>query len=827
MAMIDLRPLPQRESTDRSESLSSDANDPRSALVVALLGTSTPAELPPLADLVAAAADLAEGSRWKVILPLGSRPAEYALVRRGDHALVSHYETGGVPEVVVRDRAVPLRTLLAICASTARALAQREGDDASVDAYVRLASRAEVAAASMVVDAHAHAVPLEVVGGFQEQPAELVALAFGFAAQILPSVDGVPEGSARADVHATLFDGRLWAYSRGRRIALARGPIFLVVQRLVAAVRALIDAWEAERGVHVRLRTGSFVVGMRLAKDGEVALSVGEAGDTTLTVPALDVPGAAEPVLRLATDLMRALSSADRAQLRNLRVTALRDEVRALRKVLRTRTRRDGFVNSDPDCLRLSSPPAPELRGQAENDGGTSRRGSATATGRLRYSERWRTEIEGLDASTTFLCGDRVVVSTPRRIVALSRDGGEVVWARRAPRAASMMVGTSLLRQTPEGAVEVWDIAEGEVTARARVTPRAGGVPACTFAGGGDLPPMAILAEGQTRLVAIDLRTGELRWRFRARGGAFKLRRAGRILLVVCGDGAVHALDVASGDVVWRFSEPARFSLAPAVARDVALALAGDPSAGAGALFGLDLYSGRELWRRDLGAAPLAAPLGLDGIACVPLAGASRNGPGATLAGIEPRDGSLRWMIADPGLGRGGSALAVDRSLVVNAPGGRVTALDSSTAAPRAGRASSRTLRPTMYRVASSRCCAMVASSCRRRRCTSSSRRTARALVPPSSVTSSRTCCAWTSAAGSTSPKRADTCARSRRHPCSRSCAERVSTSRIVRSRLTAVWRSKHAAGRARARRSAGRSRPRASRRRSRRRSARRACPGS
>ena len=684
MAMIDLRPLPLRENADRIGSSSNDAIDPRGALVAALLGISTPAELPPLADLVAAIADLAEGARSKVILPLGSRPAEYAFVRRGDAVYVSHYETGGVPEVVVRDRVVALRALLAVCATTARALAAREGDGASGGAYLRLASRAEVAAASMIVDAHADTAPVEVLGGFQEQPTEQVALAFGFSAQILPSVDSVPEGSARADVHATLFEGRLWAYSRGRRIALARGPIFLVAQRLVAAVRALIDAWEAERGVHVRLRTGSFVVGMRLAKDGEVALTVGEASDATLTVPALDVPGAAEPVLRLATDLMRALSSADRAQLRNLRVTALRDEVRALRKVLRTRTRKDGFVNSDPDRLRLSSPPAAESESTEAGGRPAARAASApTATGRLRYAERWRTEIEGLDAATTYLCGDRLVVSTPRRIVALSRDGGEVVWARRAPRAASMMVGTSLLRQTPEGAVEVWDIAEGEVIARTRVAPRAGGVPVCTFAGGGDLPPMAILAEGQTRLVAIDLRTGELRWRFRARGGAFKLRRAGRILLVVCGDGAVHALDVASGDVVWRFSEPARFSLTPAVARDVALALSGDPGAGAGTLFGLDLYSGRELWRRDLGAAPLAAPIGLDGVACIPLAGATRSAATATLAGVDPRDGSLRWMTADPGLGRGATALAVDRSLVINAPGGRVTALDLDSGAVR------------------------------------------------------------------------------------------------------------------------------------------------
>jgi outer membrane protein assembly factor BamB len=187
---------------------------------------------------------------------------------------------------------------------------------------------------------------------------------------------------------------------------------------------------------------------------------------------------------------------------------------------------------------------------------------------------------------------------------------------------------------------------------------------------------MAILAEGPSRLVAVDLRTGELRWRYRARAGAFRLRRVGRILLAVCGDGAVHALDVASGEPAWRFSESARFSLAPAVSRDVALAVSGDPAAAAGTLHGLDLYSGRELWRRELGGAPLAAPLGVDGVVCVPVAGATRTASSATLVALDPRDGATRWVAPEPGLGRGGVALAVDRALVVNAPGGRVTALD-------------------------------------------------------------------------------------------------------------------------------------------------------
>ncbi|MBK8170982.1 MAG: hypothetical protein IPK60_11650 [Sandaracinaceae bacterium] len=407
---------------------------------------SAEAEVPSLADLISAGVHLAEGSRRKVILPLEGRPAEFALVRRGDDVLVSHYATSGVPEIVVLDRRVSLTSLLNECAKICDLLAMRT-DRSSQSAYKRLAERAHAAAISILPDPYASDLPVELSGGTDAAPGEDVALAFGFAATVFPGVDPVPEGSARADVHATLFDGRLWAYARGRRIALAKGPVLLVVQRMVAAVRTLIDAWTAEKSVHVRMRSGSFVVGVRLERGNTASVTLGSTDESTLTLAALEVPEAAEPMLKLANELIRAVASADRAQARNLRFVALRDEVRALRRIIRERTRRDGFVNADPERLRLASPPSSiELseRGAAN---------IASPVGRLRFAERWRTEIEGLDAASTFLCGDRMVVATPRRVIALARDGGEVLWSRRTPRAASMMVGTSLLRLSPDGVV--------------------------------------------------------------------------------------------------------------------------------------------------------------------------------------------------------------------------------------------------------------------------------------------------------------------------------------------------------------------------------------
>src|SRR5690606_23056964 len=145
---------------------------------------------------------------------------------------------------------------------------------------------------------------------------------------------------------------------------------------------------------------------------------------------------------------------------------------------------------------------------------------------------------------------------------------------------------------------------------------------------------------GADRLTAIDLRNGELRWRAVLTGpGTVELRRAGRVLCVTRGDGAVSALDIASGELLWRFARSgARFSLAPAVAGDLVIAASGEPGKGEGALYGIDLFSGRPRWERQLDAAPSCAPLPSPGVSTVALGGPRR----ASLAAFSAEDGELR-----------------------------------------------------------------------------------------------------------------------------------------------------------------------------------------
>jgi len=663
MSVIPIRPSSVSR-TPSSATRRAPARDRTRALRALIFGSPQPHPLPSICDLLSATIALAEGTRRKSILPLAIAPAELVLLRRGADVLVSYYELDATPDVRFLDRALPLRQLLDVAAQAAAGLGASDSDPTSRRLMLRLADRARDLD---VQDARPVAAPILKRGGAIDAPRGDVPLAFGFEASIVPVADPPRQTTAHSDLHALLFDGGLWAWVRGRRIPLLRGPIMVAISRMVAAVRAMLEATTKGRAANVRLRAGSFTVGVRVARGAEsVQLSFGAPHGAQVTVPELTVEEAALPILRLASDVLRALISVDRGQTRNLRVSSLREEVRTLRR--RARARREptrSLVHDDPERLRLAHRASrPEM--PAEH--------ASPAPRALRFETRWESEIEGLDAASTFLCGDRLVVATPRHTVAVARDDGRVLWGHPQPASASFMTGTVLVRLANDGRLALCDVEDGGTFAQTRLVPRTEGPPCGILAAGHDAPPVAVLAEGRDGLVAVDLRNGELRWRFCAEGtGELALRRAGRILLVANGAGAVSALDVVTGELLWRLGvDGERFVLRPAVSGDVVLAVGGEAGGDEGRLYGVDLFSGEMLWRRRLEVAPASEPIATSDVAALALGGARD----ATLAAFEPRDGSLRWMVNDPGASLGGECLVLDGALIVNAPAGQIAALD-------------------------------------------------------------------------------------------------------------------------------------------------------
>ncbi len=625
-----------------------------------LLGGELDIEVPALAELTAATSTLAIGAKRKVLLPLATSAVEYALVRRGDSVLVSCYGTANAPVVYQLDRTVPLTLLLHTCAQAMLETASQELDPTARQIAIRVAERA--LATKLAPDPEGPTAATNQRGGELDAPPSEVPLAFGYEAAIYPSSSSSQSRSAQADVHALLFQGHLWAFVRGRRLSLVQGPIMLAAHRMVVAVRTLVESWDSAQPTHVRLRAGGFQIAMRKSSHQLVSVELSSKGQGDLTATSLSIAEAALPILKLANDLLRSLVASDRGQSRNLRVRALRQEVRALRREIRARRTADSFVNLDPDRLRMHNEADP---------GPTNQTGNLPS---LQFDERWRICLEGLDANSVFMCGDRLVIATQNHMVAISRDDGQVLWARPGQAATTLMAGSVLIRLSPDGEVELCNVEDGAAYCSTHITPRIGGPPSGLMAGGGSIPPVAVITEGSDRLVALDVRTGEPRWRFASRtGGEFRMTKMGRVLLVTCGEEAIHAIDLATGEDVWRFAERGCFQFKPLV-QDETVVAAAVRGRREGALYAIDLYSGQPKWKHELQGPPTSDPSGAASVVLVSTAGEQ-----ATLTAHSLDRGEPLWDIRDPGLGIGGAGMTIDDTWVVNAPFGQLSAFDLHT----------------------------------------------------------------------------------------------------------------------------------------------------
>ncbi len=608
-------------------------------------------ELPNLSDLTSALTALAQGRRRKALLPLTRTVAELALVRRGDDICVSHYETGAVPQVHQLDRRVPLEPLLRRAAHALLEQARSETDNTARQIGERLAERA--LRARLEPDPDANLSPSIVRGG-SASPEEDEPLSFGFEARFTPGRDS-GGNVARADIHAMLFDGELWAFVRGRRIAIGRGPIMLVVQRMVSATRSLVEAYTKGRAANVRLRAGEFAIEAKIDKAGMCELRLATP-ERDLSANALRVDQTVHPILRITSELVRALITSEKAQSRNLRVTALRDEVRQMRRALRAHEGAESEHSrrsADPEAVRLAVQPGDEKK--------TTLSGATLPNvGRnMRYEERWRVALDDLDAASTYFCGDRLVIGSNSHTVALQRDSGEVLWARSAAR-RTLMAGRTLLRTLADGEIELCDVSDGEPFAIARAASVSQG--ARFLLSGSTDAPYAILDEGRGRLVAIDLRTGEPHWRFSARRSprlrTFRYRR----LLLIVADGAICALDMNTGDEHWRYE--GAIDGTPHVAGDVCIVT----STRSDKVFGIDLFSGELRWERRL-TAPARKMRSAEHALLI-------SDEADQLFALDASTGERIWTGADPGLGHGASCIAVDGLAVFNVPGGTSCAID-------------------------------------------------------------------------------------------------------------------------------------------------------
>jgi outer membrane protein assembly factor BamB len=198
-------------------------------------------------------------------------------------------------------------------------------------------------------------------------------------------------------------------------------------------------------------------------------------------------------------------------------------------------------------------------------------------------------------------------------------------------------------------------------------------------------PRLVVVTEGEHHLVAIDLTTGEPRWRWSwggARGSARatpRVKRSGRLAYFTCGDGALTALDVVTGDVVWRLRDRLRFRAPPSVAHDAIFALSGGAH-GVARLYCIDPYSGRVRWSTPVGDAN--APCTVEGAPLVArgaVAVAFRQKSGVSLAAFRRDDGAPIANQARVVAPNGSSWLALDDLFIGNTRVGDLVAIQART----------------------------------------------------------------------------------------------------------------------------------------------------
>ena len=628
-----------------------------------------------LRDLGAAVADLASRPRGKEIVRFYDEPWELCVERFGRTAALSVYRSGTDPEVGVYDARVPfddvhggvrdaIRGALDAGAAQGHLALELRGVLAGLDQPAVEADDREEEPSPASVDTD-EAAPISLGADFLLRCREAEGAA----------------GVERTDLHALLFKGRLRADVRGRPVDLGDGHPFLFAERLLALSQRALVAWERGQALAVRCDAGGPMVGVRVGLDGHVALSFAHAkSGANYTFPALSVTDLVEAALAYGRSLVRVILRRDRSQTSNLRLGALRRQLQGAQAALREAAKEDAVVNADPEpyrafaeSFRPVSPDRPAAGAPRSAPGG-----------KLRYQQRWRALVPGIDLRSTFLCGDRLIVGAAAETFALDRATGEVLWRAETRRATGVPTPLGLARLHADGELRVLDLGTGQTTMRTRLEPRVGGPPAGAVVGSPTLPRLFVVTEGERHLVAVDLASGEPRWRFAwGAGGTLRLRRAGKLLYLCSGDATLTALDVTSGAMVWRARDRLRFRGAPVVDHDVVFAIAGGTS-GRTHLHALCAFSGRPRWTASVpeeGRTCTAEGLPLVcGRAVVVV---YRERIGVHLVAFDRDSGRVLWKTQNVVAPVGTSWLAMGDLIVGNAPTGEVVAVDAHTGATR------------------------------------------------------------------------------------------------------------------------------------------------
>jgi outer membrane protein assembly factor BamB len=185
---------------------------------------------------------------------------------------------------------------------------------------------------------------------------------------------------------------------------------------------------------------------------------------------------------------------------------------------------------------------------------------------------------------------------------------------------------------------------------------------------------LLIVTEGDKHLAAVDLMSGETRWRSNIGTGAVRMKRVGRLLLVATGQSSLCALDVVSGAIVWRLRDRFRFRFAPTVDGEDCFVLAGGGGSPA-ALYCINVLSGAVRFRQALLERHVEGDVMVAGQHAIIVA---RDRSGAKFIAYNKESGQVAWTSTHAEAFSGSACIAVDDRIVVNTPTGNVLGIDAA-----------------------------------------------------------------------------------------------------------------------------------------------------
>ncbi|MET0592551.1 MAG: PQQ-binding-like beta-propeller repeat protein [Polyangiaceae bacterium] len=645
--------------------------------------------VPLLRDLALAIVELANlrTRRAEIRCYSADGPWEMGIERNGASALVSLFRGGAHPEIAMFERAVPLAALASAVGS---AIAELSTKGLAASASLALEhARTELRAATILVE---HSPPQTSIVEVAPDADDGLHIAAELELRERPAPEKRERTVERADLLGLLVRGKLRIGVGDRTRSFGDTFVFLFAEQLLALATEVLESWEQGRSYYRRVDLFGIMLGLRFsagAKGGAeepAARAIGGAPQETglwislgesrasqaregRTFRLGDAPALVEATVAFGRTLARVLVRQDPSQRQNLRLTTFRRGLRMLDERLREARCDDAKVNLAPEIYRAFAAPATAPA--------TEQRSAA----KLRYTPVWTATFPGIDLRATFLCGDRLIVGASQETACVEKRSGAFLWRRPTQPAVSVVTPEGLARLFPDGSMALHDLGTGEISLTARLAPRVGGTVAGVVVSAPGLPRMLVVSAGKRCLSAVDLSTGEVRWRYSANGGSvFRLRRAGKLLIVAAGDATLTAIDLWTGDVVWRARDRLRFTNHVGLDHESLFASVGEPDArarGTVRLYHLDPYAGQARWVRELPAGPVpqGAPLVTDREVVV----VTRDRRGLGLLALDRATGETRWS-SDPGQFPVASAwIAIDGAIIVNSEAGDLFAVAANS----------------------------------------------------------------------------------------------------------------------------------------------------